>query len=55
MTKESFSSPDGATRASRGQAVLSPRLGLGNGEQQGTPGHFLGLTPSGYELPPLRG
>ena len=52
-TKDAFPSPIGAARASRGRALLSPRLGLGTGH--GSLGDILGLTPPGYELPPLRG
>ncbi len=45
MTKESFSSPDWATRASRGRAVLSPRLGLGTGNGRARLGTSWGLRP----------
>src|SRR5208337_3284131 len=42
-SKEAFSSPGGATGASRGRALLSPRLGLGTGKRKGRLGTSWGL------------
>src|SRR5208337_5298752 len=44
----------GDTREPRPSRPVAP-IGAGNGERQGSLGHVLGLTPPGYELPPLRG
>src|SRR5208337_1806534 len=42
-SKEAFSSPGGATGASRGRALLSPRLGLGTGKGRGRLGTSWGF------------
>ena len=54
-SREAFSSPVGATGASRGRSPPVAPIGARNGEEQGSLGDILGLTPPGYELSPLRG
>src|SRR5271157_5831579 len=44
-SKEVLSSPGGATAASRGRALLSPRFGLGTGKGKGRLGTSWGLRP----------
>ncbi len=67
-SKEVLSSPGGATAASRGRALLSPRFGLGTGKGKGRLGtswglrlgcpvcaHFVHYTSRRNRVPPRRG